>query len=194
MCEEAEHHQGEYLRTAVAPRRGSDALEARERDLRDTATAAELRDHAAASRDRAADERDRAADQRDAEADLRDARFSAGEVDVQDLLSRALARDKRAETRDRAAEARDAMSLADPPSALLRFGAVDRLESGMDRDLAAGDRADLLALRHRAAEVQGTAVGARQDAALDRVQSGADRMDAGADRDAAQRDRDERAR
>ena len=62
----------------------------------------------------------------------RDTRF-------QQLLARGDRRDQAAELRDRAAEARAPASL-DPQ------GWLDRDWAGRDRDAAAGDRADLLAL------------------------------------------------
>lgn len=64
-----------------------------------------------------------------------------------------------------------------------------RLASGVDRDLSAGDRADLLAARARADRGEEAAADQRQDSALDRVQSEADRVQARHDRDSARDDR-----
>jgi hypothetical protein len=73
-----------------------------------------------------------ASDQDAADEEGRDARF-------QEILARADVRDQAAERRDRAAEER----LASPGD---RQGWLDRDWAGRDRDAAAVDRADLLAL------------------------------------------------
>ena len=65
---------------------------------------------------------------------------------------------------------------------LRRLSSVDPLNSGVDRDLGAGDRYDLLHARDEAAARQGAAADHRQDSALERVQSEADRADARSDR------------
>ena len=107
----------------------------------------------------AADARDRTADARDRAADERDAVIARERADVDAVIARAVLRDRSAEQRDRRADRRDVVSeqfragsdaeqLA--PRRTGGQSALDRYQSGVDRDLSAGDRADLQASRqHR---------------------------------------------
>ena len=104
----------------------------------------------------AADARDRAADARDRAADERDVVIAQERADVDAVIARAVLRDRSAEQRDRRADQRDLLSDSSlAGSAAEHAGAAsDRgsrpwtaYQSGVDRDLSAGDRADLQAAR-----------------------------------------------
>jgi hypothetical protein len=104
--------------------------------------------------------REGAADDRECVADHRQmtARETALEHRIERLLRAAAERDRLAEERDRRAEQRDRVAEGRVPGCLEEAASaaaadrkqseIDRYHAGVDRDLSAGDRADLVALAH----------------------------------------------
>jgi hypothetical protein len=175
---------------------GPGGAPARNPEPRDAA--ADLRDIAADAREKAADDRDRIADQRDTETQLREAVAAEEQAQVDAVIAGALLRDqlaerrdRQADVRDRAAERRPAGSYEDSVGASWDRGRaqMERSLSGEERDLSAGDAADLRALWRRAGISRAADADACDEAAIDRLRSAVDRLEADLARDATELDR-----